>query len=89
MIVPVSPGPTIDRQALVLNGGSTHLLNTTVAGNVNYRFDLQNNLWIEPTVGVQYTNSTYASDAANLGLADGDLLMARASAAASFGTMCA
>jgi hypothetical protein len=82
--VPVSPSPTIDRQALVLNGGSTHLLNTTLAGNVNYRFDLQNNLWIEPTAGVQYINSSYASDAAQLGLADGNLVMVQGGA--RFGT---
>ncbi len=73
----VGPGaiPVLDRQALVLNGGSTSLLNTTVAANVNYRFDLQPNLWIEPTVGVQYTNSTYGGGAAELGLADGSLVM--------------
>ena len=74
-IFSLGPNAAVDRQALVVNGGSTHLLNTTVAGNVNYRFDLQNNMWIEPTAGVQYTNSTYASDAAQLGLADGSLVM--------------
>lgn len=71
----LGPNATLDRQAQVLNGGSTHLLNTTLASNVNYRFYLPNNMWIEPTAGVQYTNSTYASDAAQLGLADGSLLM--------------
>jgi Autotransporter beta-domain len=79
-IISLGPNATFDRQALVLSGGSTHLLNATVAANVNYRFDLQNNFWIEPTAGVQYTNSTYASDAANLGLADGDLVMVQGGA---------
>jgi Autotransporter beta-domain len=54
-------------------GGSASLLNTTIAGNLNYRFDLSPNLWIEPTVGAQYTHSSYGSNASQLGLADGDL----------------
>src|SRR5262249_32157874 len=54
--------------------GSVSLLNSTVVGNLNYRFDLYPNFWIEPTVGVQYTNSSYGSGAAQLGLADGNLL---------------
>jgi hypothetical protein len=54
-------------------GGSASLLNTTIAGNLNYRFDLSPNLWIEPTVGAQYTHSSYSSNASQLGLADGDL----------------
>jgi len=70
----VNPNP------LVFGAASTRLLNTTVATNANYRFDLQNNFWIEPTVGVQYTNSAYASNAATLGLADGDLLMVQGGA---------
>lgn len=70
----VNPNP------LVFGAASTHLINATVAGNTNYRFDLQNNFWIEPTVGVQYTNSSYASDAAQLGLADGYLLMVQGGA---------
>lgn len=78
----VSPAPfaTLDRQALVQNGGSTHLLNSTVAGNLSYRFYVQPTLWIEPTVGAQYTNSSYASDAAQLGLADGSLVMVQGGA---------
>ncbi|MDQ6703880.1 MAG: autotransporter outer membrane beta-barrel domain-containing protein [Pseudomonadota bacterium] len=80
LFAPGAINPTLDRQALVVNGGSTHLLNATVAVNANYRFDLQNNFWIEPTAGVQYTNSSYASDAANLGLADGYLLMVQGGA---------
>src|SRR5262249_40775569 len=32
--------------------GSVNLLNSTVVGNLNYRFDLYPNFWIEPTVGV-------------------------------------
>jgi hypothetical protein len=64
--------------------GSVSLLNSTVVGNVNYRFDLYPNFWIEPTVGVQYTNSSYGSGAAQLGLADGNLV--RVQGGARFGT---
>jgi Autotransporter beta-domain len=64
--------------------GSVSLLNSTVVGNLNYRFDLYPNFWIEPTVGVQYTNSSYGSGAAQLGLADGNLV--RVQGGARFGT---
>ena len=64
--------------------GSVSLLNSTVVGNLNYRFDLYPNFWIEPTVGVQYTNSSYGSGAAQLGLADGNLV--RVQGGVRFGT---
>jgi hypothetical protein len=64
--------------------GSVNLLNSTVVGNLNYRFDLYPNFWIEPTVGVAYTNSSYGSGAAQLGLADGNLV--RVQGGARFGT---
>ena len=68
----------------VAGAGSVSLLNSTVVGNLNYRFDLYPNFWIEPTVGVQYTNSSYWSGAAQLGLADGNLV--RVQGGARFGT---
>jgi hypothetical protein len=64
--------------------GSVNLLNSTVVGNLNYRFDLYPNFWVEPTVGVAYTNSSYGSGAAQLGLADGNLV--RVQGGARFGT---
>jgi hypothetical protein len=64
--------------------GSVNLLNSTVVGNLNYRFDLYPNFWIEPTVGFAYTNSSYGSGAAQLGLADGNLV--RVQGGARFGT---
>src|SRR5262245_61166994 len=64
--------------------GSVSLLNSTVVGNLNYRFDLYPNFWVEPTVGVQFTNSSYGSGAAQLGLADGNLV--RVQGGARFGT---
>jgi len=64
--------------------GSVSLLNSTVVGNFNYRFDLYPKVWIEPTVGVQYTKSSYGSGAFLLGLADGNLF--RVQGGARFGT---
>jgi len=64
--------------------GSVNLLNSTVVGNLNYRFDLYPNFWIEPTVGFAYTNSSYGSGAAQLGLANGNLV--RLQGGARFGT---
>jgi len=64
--------------------GSANLLNSTVVGNLNYRFDLYPNFWIEPTVGFAYTNSSYGSGAAQLGLANGNLV--RLQGGARFGT---
>src|SRR6516164_5494930 len=64
--------------------GSVNLLNSTVVGNLNYRFDLYPNFWMEPTVGFAYTNSSYGSGAAQLGLADGNLV--RVQGGARFGT---
>jgi hypothetical protein len=64
--------------------GSVNLLNSTFVGNLNYRFDLYPNFWVEPTVGVAYTNSSYGSGAAQLGLADGNLV--RVQGGARFGT---
>jgi hypothetical protein len=64
--------------------GSANLLNSTVIGNLNYRFDLYPNFWMEPTVGFAYTNSSYGSGAAQLGLANGNLV--RLQGGARFGT---
>jgi hypothetical protein len=54
--------------------GKTRLNNYTTSGNLNYRFPMAPNVWIEPTAGFQYTRSDYGSGAADLGLADGSLL---------------
>jgi Autotransporter beta-domain len=68
----------------VTGSGSLPLLNATIAGNLNYRFNVYPNFWIEPTVGAQYTNSSYGSGAAQLGLDDGNLVMVQGGA--RFGT---
>lgn len=63
-----------------VGAGTTSLVNTTLAGNFGYRIDLQPNFWVEPTVGAQYTHSSYGAGAAALGLADGDLVMVQGGA---------
>jgi autotransporter-like protein len=68
----------------LVGAGSVNLLNSTVVGNLNYRFYLYPNFWVEPTVGAAYTNSSYGSGAAQLGLADGNLV--RVQGGARFGT---
>jgi hypothetical protein len=64
--------------------GSTNLLAATVFGDLNYRYIIYPNFWIEPTVGAQYTNTSYGGGAANLGLEDGTLVMVQGGA--RFGT---
>jgi hypothetical protein len=50
---------------------STNLDQLTISDDVNYRVKWQERWWTEPTVGAVYVNSSYASSAAALGLADG------------------
>jgi hypothetical protein len=52
----------------------------SVIGNFNYRFPVYNWMWIEPTVGFNYTYSLYDAAAASLGLADGYVLRAQGGA---------
>jgi hypothetical protein len=81
------PGPTIIPGTGVTStfagSGSTNLNNYTTTANVNYRFPLSATSWIEPTAGIQYVASVYASSAAALGLSDGHLF--RVQGGARFG----
>lgn len=54
--------------------GSTRLTNYSSFGNINYRFRLSDQYWIEPTVGYNYTATEYDANSALLGLSDGHLL---------------
>jgi Autotransporter beta-domain len=74
----------VNNTAFVQVSGSVPLLNGSIFGNLNYRFNLYPNVWIEPTVGAGYTNSSYGSNAADFGLADGTLVMVQGGA--RFGT---
>ena len=51
--------------------GSTNLNELTLSDDVNYRVKWYDWWWVEPTVGAVYVNSSYATSAAALGLADG------------------
>ena len=45
----------------------------TLAGNVNYRIDLNASSWVEPTFGLRYTYSDYGSGADIMGFKDGSV----------------
>jgi len=53
---------------------STRLTDHTIALNGNYRLELGNGWWMEPTAGVRFTYSDFDNDASALGLADGRVL---------------
>jgi len=57
----------------IFGSGSTNLNQLTISDNVNYRIPVYARVSIEPTAGLLYVNSSYASSAANLGLSDGDI----------------
>ena len=58
--------------------GTTRVNNYTTSGNVNYQFSVSGNVWTEPTTGIEYTRSDYASNAGQFGLADGSVLRLQA-----------
>jgi Autotransporter beta-domain len=64
--------------------GSTNLNQLTIADNVNYRVRWYDWMWIEPTAGVRYVNSSYASSAEALGLADGYIFRVQGGAKLGF-----
>ena len=51
--------------------GSTNLNELTLSDDVNYRVRWSDWWWVEPTFSAVYVNTSYASSAAALGLADG------------------
>jgi len=60
------------------------LTNYTSAGNINYRFDLAHNWWIEPTAGISYTSTRWDTPSKILGMQDGETF--RVQAGSRFGT---
>ena len=54
-------------------GGRANLTAHSFISNANYRFPINTNWWIEPTVGIQYTLTDYGRGAQALGLDNGDL----------------
>jgi hypothetical protein len=67
--------PTGPFFAAYSNTGATSVVDSTVAANLNYRFDIYPNFWIQPTVGAQFTALSYGGGAAELGLSDGQQVM--------------
>ncbi len=65
---------------LASGSGSVTLLAATVFADLNYRFVINPHFWVEPTVGAQYTNTSYGGGAAELGLEDGNLVMVQGGA---------
>ena len=51
--------------------GSTNLNQLTVSDDISYKISWSGWMWIAPTAGLRYVNSTYSSSAEALGLADG------------------
>jgi hypothetical protein len=51
--------------------GSTNLNQLTVSDDISYKIPWSGWMWIAPTAGLWYVNSTYSSSAEALGLADG------------------
>ncbi|WP_395697050.1 autotransporter outer membrane beta-barrel domain-containing protein [Methylocella sp.] len=73
-------GPAGPFNVAFSGSGSTSLTVSTVTGNLNYRFTLQPNLWLEPTVGAQFTWLGYGGGAQALGLSDGNQIMVQGGA---------
>jgi hypothetical protein len=69
--VPSTSNPQTTKAVFV---GSTTQRDFILADNTGYHFDLKSGYWIEPLVGFQYTYTTYGSNAADLGLTDGQAL---------------
>lgn len=80
VVTPLGSGVLQAFNAVTTGSGSTSLLAATVFGDLNYRFNLYPGYWIEPTVGAQYTNTSYGGGAADLGLQDGTLVMVQGGA---------
>jgi hypothetical protein len=66
--------------------GHTSLNQFTISENLNYKFLITPTLWLEPTVGAQYTLSSYDGGAAALGLKDGYIVRLQAGARLGFDT---
>jgi hypothetical protein len=75
-----TPPPVFPISSSFSGAGSFSMTNATLAGNLNYRFILNPIFWVEPTVGAQYTHSAYGANAADFGLANGDLVMVQGGA---------
>jgi len=60
------------QKAPIFFSGTTSETNVNVASNVYYRFYADDRVWIEPTVGFRYINTSYGDMASALFLTDGE-----------------
>ncbi len=63
-----------------LRAGEVSEHNYTVGTNIQYRFDLSERSWFEPTAGVRFTYTDFGADAWTLDLQDGRVLRVQAGA---------
>jgi hypothetical protein len=64
--------------------GNTSLNQVTISDNINYRIPVSATMWVEPTAGIQFTDSLYSTSAALLGLQDGYAIRLQAGARLGF-----
>jgi hypothetical protein len=64
-------GAGVGGPSVITGAGSANVTNFVAASNYQYRFPMSAAVWVEPTVGYRYTNSSYDAGAAALGLQDG------------------
>ena len=68
--------------------GTTSETNTNVASNVYYRFYADGRVWIEPTVGFRFSQTTYGNSASAIFLTDGDDLRIQGGVRVGTGRIC-
>jgi hypothetical protein len=64
----------LDRWQTGLAALTLGLTNYTYAGDINYRFYLPQNWWIEPTAGISYTSTRWDTPSSILGFQNGEAL---------------
>jgi len=70
------PAPTVVTAGTL----AASVTDLSIIQNFNYRFPIYGGIWIEPTVGFNYTYSLYDAAAASLGLSDGYVLLVQGGA---------
>ena len=65
--------PGAARSLAQRSGAPAVLLPYTVGGNVYYRFELGDGVWLEPVAGVRYSYTDFSSNASLYGLTNGEL----------------
>ena len=80
-LVANSNGDLVPASTVVTAGTlAASVTDLSIIQNFNYRFPIYGGIWIEPTVGFNYTYSLYDAAAASLGLSDGYVLLVQGGA---------